>query len=146
MVKLDVDEFHRFFVRRTEAIAKFKGRQALFSQSTVSFRLILRHSSACMELPSSRELELEILLRERDAQLTELTVRSCFENGVQQHPDPLYVAYRMKSRSYDNTSPNSQGHPLQTQFLFLPPCCLSFYLISIVPRPKILAQTLSQLP
>jgi len=35
-----------------------------------------------MELPSSRELELEILLRERDAHLTELTVRSCFENGI----------------------------------------------------------------
>jgi hypothetical protein len=35
-----------------------------------------------MELPSTRELELEILLRERDAQVTELTVRSYVGKGI----------------------------------------------------------------
>lgn len=58
----------------------------------------------------------------------------------------LTMASRMKSRSYDNTFPNSRGHLLQTQFLFRRLCCPSFYLISIAPRPKTLVQTLWQPP
>lgn len=69
---------------KTEAIVKFKCRPAVFPKvyTNIQSRLAEIYQFCCMELPSSRELELEILLRGRDAQLTELTVRSCCENGI----------------------------------------------------------------
>lgn len=38
------------------------------------------HSDASMDLPSARELELEALVKQRDAQLAILTVRLCFSS------------------------------------------------------------------
>lgn len=43
-----------------------------------------------MDLPSSREIELETLLRQRDAQIAELTVRVC--EWLYSHGRPLTYA------------------------------------------------------
>lgn len=40
-------------------------------------RTVAPRSRSAMDLPSAREIELETLLRERDAQVAELTVSSC---------------------------------------------------------------------
>ena len=80
-----------------------------------------------MDLPSSRELELEALLRKKESQLAELTVRFltqyyllCVLNSA-----PGAIA-RMKSTPYANISrPNPMSHS-QSRYLCRPPSYLYF--------------------
>jgi len=66
-----------------------------------------------MELPSTRELELEVLLRQRETQLAELKVGannyiSKFCGSEEQIT--FFCISRMKPSLYGGTSLNSQAH------------------------------------
>ena len=75
-----------------------------------------------MELPSTRELELEILLRERDTQLTELTVRSFCGNGILTLTSLCGVQDEIAElRQYLSKQPG----PSSTDSISLPPALLS---------------------
>jgi hypothetical protein len=73
---------------------------------------------AQMELPSTRELELEVLLREKDAQLTEVTVcllpSLSVLKGIYSPSLSVPALYRMKFECYDNTWRSSLDHPQQS--------------------------------
>lgn len=75
-----------------------------------------------MELPSTRELELEILLRERDTHLTELTVRSFCGNGILTLTSLCGVQDEIAElRQYLSKQPG----PSSTDSISLPPALLS---------------------
>ena len=121
-------------------IAKFKARQALFPKAQANasnlrtfiqfraiqflFSTVLLHGAS---INSGAGAWNSVERERRPTNWIDCKIVFC-GNGISiAHWLPC-VAYRMKSRSYDNTFPNSQGHLLQTQFLFLQLCCPSLYL------------------
>jgi hypothetical protein len=70
-----------------------------------------------MELPSARELELEVLLRERESQLANLKVKLPFVDVLFQ-PSSLTFSSRMRFFHCDSTSRHSRAHQQQNQLLF----------------------------
>ena len=62
-----------------------------------------------MDIPTSRELELETLLRQGDAQVAELTVRIVVPQLIA-YPSHAPTRPRMKSRTYDSIS-RANRHP-----------------------------------
>lgn len=61
----------RYLAARAKALADLRVAKSGSASS---------HSDASMDLPSTRELELEALVKQRDAQLAILTVRLCFSS------------------------------------------------------------------
>lgn len=80
-----------------------------------------------MDFPTTRELELEVLLREKDAQLAEVTVSIRTHNLATHRP---HFIFRNSSRTTtapcSSTSRSSPAHRRATPSLYRPrssPCC-----------------------
>ena len=80
-----------------------------------------------MDLPSSRELELEALLRNKDSQLAELTVRTLVCHLISFSPGVIPQDEVNTLRQYLSTQPN----PSLTEPLSLPPALISLLMTHI---------------
>lgn len=98
------------------------GVDSLFSPSTFLGHTLRRATrsllAVVMDIPTPRELELETLLRQRDAQVAELTVRIVVWQLIA-YASHVLTRPRMKSRTYGSILRVNHPHQPPSQLLYL---------------------------